>query len=294
MAMPRCLCMHEAQLIEHRLLDEHAFLLLDPVTTRDPYWLELPGCSLAPKPLEADAGSLPRLVTIGALDQAQRDTLLARLLSAPAEGSQVAAALLTTDADVTRLASHLRERMIVSIPNHGRHVFRYYDPRVFRHLLWMAAPSQLAALFGPVAAWTWCDAHDRWRRSYPPEERNCTLSLRVADLDLARIGVLERCLKTLRRTLPDFIDDDDNVQARHISTLIDAALTHGLSDEADLQLYVAQAIHLHANIHTHPELVRRLRAAGEDDSYVGACSDLDAVTLARYVNELSRPRKEHA
>ena len=57
---------------------------------------------------------------------------------------------------------------------------------------------------------------------------------------------------------------------------------------------MVQAVRFHPRIHSHPDLVRRLQAASTDDSYVGACSDLDADTLTRYARELSSPCKDHA
>jgi hypothetical protein len=278
----------------HRLLDEHAFLLLDQAHAQSDFWRKLPGTSVAPAALTKEANALPRLIAIDRLDQTQRAWILDDLLAAPAEAPRPVAALLATEANLDRLANHLSACLIVSIPTQGRHLFRYYDPRVFRHLSWMATPTQRATLFGPVSAWTWSDHQGNWYRSHPPEGIVPEPSFRPKGLDLARIGVLERCMKTLRRTIPGFTDDAGNVQARHVNALLDAALSNGLADEADMHLYAAQAIRFHPDIHEHPELARRLRAAGDDDSYVGACSDLDVDTLARYARELGSPRKEHA
>jgi len=284
----------ESQLIGHRLLDEHSYLLLDQAHARSDFWRDLPGVSIAPADLQKEVEALPRLVVIDQLNQAQRGRILDHLITVPAEAPRIVAALLATSADSNQLADHLRARLIVPIPLQGKHLFRYYDPRVFRHLLWMATPVQLATLFGPLLAWTWCDHQGCWRRSLSPHDTKPALSFLPKRLDLARIGLLERCLKVLRGTVPGFSDDVENVQARRVNALLDAALAQGLVDEADLRLYVAQAVRFHPEIHKHPELVRRLLAAGDDDSYVGACSDLDTDTLARYVRELSSPRKEHA
>lgn len=286
--------MHESQLIEHRLLDEHNYLLLDQAHARSDFWRDLPGVSIAPAELQKEVGVLPRLVVTDQLNQTQRERILDHLISAPLEAPRVVAALLATHVDSNRLVNHLRARLIVSIPSQGKHLFRYYDHRVFRHLLWMATPVQVATLFGPLLAWTWRDHQGCWHRSLPPHGTKPALSFLPKGLDLARIGLLERCLKTLRSTVPNFVDDPENVQACHINALLDAALARALTDEADLRLYVAQAVRFHPDIHNHPELARRLQAAGDDDSYVGACSDLDADTLTRYVRELSSPRKEHA
>lgn len=292
--MQRYLYMSEPQLIEHRLLDEHAYLLLDQAHAQSDFWRELPSRSIAPAELKGEAKALPLLVATRQLTQAQRERILDHLVSTPAETPRIVSALFATDASVERLATHLSARLIVTIPPQDKHLFRYYDPRVFRHLLWIMAATQLAALFGPVSAWTWCDAQGNWQRNSPPQGVEPALSLRAKNLDLARIGLLERCLKALRGTVPDFTDDAGNVQARHVNTLLDAALSQGLTDEADMRLYVTQAVCIHPQIHNHPELVRRLQAAGDDDSYVGACSDLNADALARFARELSNSRKEHA
>lgn len=220
--------------------------------------------------------------------------MLDHLLTASPEAPRPVAALLATAVNHDKLVEHLRARLVVTIPRQGKHLFRYYDPRVFRHVLWMATPAQVATLFGPVETWTWCNHQGDWYSSHPPEGMRPELAFRPRGLDLARIGVLERCLKALRQTLSGFIDDADNVQARRVNALLDAARLHGLTDEADLRLYVVQAIRFHPDIHGHPELARRLRTAGLDDSYVGACSDLDADTLTRYAREIASPRKEHA
>lgn len=286
--------MPEMQVIEHRLLDEHTFLLLDQAHARSSFWRGMPGISIAPTVLEKEAAALPRLVAVDQLDQAQRVQALDDLLSAPVETPRPVAALMVSDGGIDRLAKHLSARLVVSIPLQGKHLFRYYDPRVFRHLLWMATPAQLAALFGPVSAWTWCDHQGHWHRSLPPQGIEPALSFHPMGLDLARIGLLERCLKVLRNTVPDYTDDAGDVQPRHANALLDVALAHGLIDEADLHLYVVQAVRFHPRIHSHPNLVRRLQAASTDDSYVGACSDLDADTLTRYARELSSPCKDHA
>lgn len=285
--------MVETQLIEHRLLDDHAFALLDQPHARGDNWRDLPGVSLAPNEVAKDADDLPRLVAVGQLKSAQRDWLLDTLLVSAPETPRPVAALLVAEVGFERLAKHLSARLIVQLPPHGKHLFRYYDPRVFRHLLWMASPLQLATLFGPTMAWTWCDARGQWRRSFPPASAVPAPSFVVHGLDLVRIGVLERCLQTLRRTVDGFVDDADNDAARRINALLDTAIAQGLTDEADLRLFVAQAIRFHPNIHRHPELARRLHAVDDDDSYVGACADLDTETLNRYARELGDPRKEH-
>lgn len=285
--------MVETQLIEHRLLDDHAFALLDRPHARGDNWRGLPGVSLAPNEMAKDADDLPRLVAVGQLKSAQRDWLLDKLLASAPETPRPVAALLMAEVSLERLAKHLRACLIVQLLPNGKQLFRYYDPRVFRHLLWMASPLQLATLFGPTMAWTWCDARGQWRRSFPPASAVPAPSFVAHGLDLLRIGVLERCLQTLRRTVDGFVDDAENGSARRVNALLDAAIAQGLSDEADLRLYVTQAIRFNPNIHRHPELARRLRAAGDDDSYVGACADLDTETLNRYARELGDPLKEH-
>jgi Domain of unknown function (DUF4123) len=293
MGKPGCLSMPDVLIIEHRLLDEHTFLLLDMAHVKTDFWRSLPGIPIVPRELVDKVAILPRLVTIAELDQAQRGKILDALLAKPNGRSLPAAALLATDASADRIIVHLRSRMIVSPPAQEKIWFRFYDPRVFRHLLWMATPDQLATLFGPTRAWTWRDAQGSWHRSSPPPDGQAALQFLARDLDFVRIRWLEQCLQVLREDVPGFVDDPDNQQARRVNALIDAALAHGLSDEADVRLYVTQAVRFHPQIHHHPELVLRLRAVADDDSYVGACSNLDADTLSRYASEMSHLRKEH-
>jgi hypothetical protein len=293
MAMPWYHSMPESSIIEHRLLDEHAWLLIDQAHASESPWGELPGASIAPAKLADRTHELPRLVSLRSLDQKRRDALLPDLLGTPPEATRAVAALLASPASETRVLNHLRQRLVVTIPRQGEHLFRYYDPRVFRHLLWMSTPLQLAALFGPIETWTWRDGQSRWRRDHPPREAPPAPAFLVSDLDLTRIGMLESCLRTLCRTVPGLEDDTDNTLAQRANALLDKAMAHGLTDEADLFLYADQAMR-HPGVHRHPELLRRLQAATDEDSYVGACSDIDTETLGRYAAELNRPRKEPA
>lgn len=284
--------MPDSSFVPHRLLSDHAFLILDPEQVTQPLWNELPSVPLVPERLIREANSMPRLVEVCELTEQQKARVLRYLLSAKPEEGLAVAALLNSKVNTSSLQRHLIRQLIIQTPSKGQLLFRYYDPRVFRHLLWMATPLQMTTILGPITQWTWCNSQGQWQHAVPPDGPMIARYFRVGELRLERIGLLERTLKMVRKRVPDVTDDVSNKLTRQVDQLLDEGQRYSLEDEKDLRLFVRQALTYHPVVYQHPQLQSRLKAVDKNTSYVVLCRDLSEEDYLHFVRDMTPTRKE--
>lgn len=262
--------------VDHRVLADHAFAILNPLQLERACWEDLPVHSLVPAELSVKRHAMPLLLDLAVIDDALLGTLLSRADAWDRlNDSPFFSALLRTAAPRERVLARLSAQLVQKAPDGSRFLVRWFDPRVFRHLLWLLTPSQLQALLYPEEAWTWRHG-TRWQRhdlqTGPP-----STSLRLGNAQwgtVKRIGVLNRVLQHLERVELPIPQEPSLLQ--HIDHLLVLAYEHhGLSQEADLKLFCEHGVRYGERAFAHPALAERLRATREHGvSYVGVCADL--------------------
>lgn len=282
--------------IDHRHLDEHRFAIINPLQVDRSQWAGLPVAALMPAGVSAKPDSVPHLLALDALGESDRIDLLVRAdVWDRVNDHPFFSMLLRSQADASRLALHLSRQLTVTIPEGGRALLRWYDPRVLRHLRWLITPAQWRVLGGPVTAWTWRDAQRQWHTHESTGEPAPISSLRPTAGQWAvigRLGVLNRTLAQLRRNAPGLVLDDAACQ--RIDGLLRQAFDDlGLTDEADARLFAEQGMRYHRDVYRHPAIEQRLALARDQQvTYVGACADLDPTTLSGWKPEPDLQRKE--
>lgn len=276
--------------LDHRRLLAHDYALINPLQVDSQFWSDLPVESLAPS-AAADAGLYPlllefaRMATDRRIDLLDRDGAHRRHSRKP-----FFSALLRASGTWKDLAAHLCRQMVLRgpAPSRDQVLLRYYDPVVFRHLLWVLNQGQRSALMGVVTHWSWCDPQYGWQQYERENARDSTRRmLDQAQWDsLKRIGLLNRSLQHWTRSEPDLLEDHVDFYRRADALLSESWTVHQLQDEDDRRQYAALELR-HAGIHRHPHLVQRLALVPTGAmSYAEACCDLDPARLRSLVAEL--------
>ena len=276
--------------LDHRRLLAHDYALINPLHVDSQFWSDLPVESLAPEGA-VDTALYPCLLELARLPYDERIDLLDRD-SAHRRHSRKAffSALLRASVPWKDLAAHLRRQMVMRGPPPAREqvLLRYYDPAVFRHLLWVLNQGQRYALLGVVTHWSWRDPQHGWRqyeRENAPDPTRHMLDHLQWDT-LKRLGLLNRSLQHWMRSERDLLNDGVDFYRRVDSLLKESWTVHQLRDEADRHQYATFELR-HPGIHRHPHLVERLAGARNGvTSYTGACRDLDLARLRNLAAEL--------
>lgn len=293
-----CRSMDDPRGLGYRSLDEHDFVIVNPLQVPAPYWQHLPVMTLTPKPLKDQSHLAPVLLDLRQMD---KDARIALLMCSETwdrdHDTPYFSALLVADVSHRQLASHLRSQTIVRSPSTGQSWLRFHDPRVFQHLRWVLSAAQMDDLLGPVSIWTWRDQEGKWQthsRDGAPGTASAALTPQQWDT-MSRIGILNRTLLQLSRKISAFVADDAMAQ-RVEKLLSESFVLHGLRDESDRRLYAEQIIRIHPLVHRHPDLVSRLAQARTGEcTYVGACSNLDDEEIRRITLDLEcRSTRTHA
>lgn len=261
-----------SDVLEHRLITDCPFALVNPFDVDRDFWVDLPHHPLSAPRLSASPGQLPVLVDLFKLSFTSRLELVQRAWNwERANGQPLFCGFIKSTEPVERMVRHLGRRLLIKNTTGEQLFLRFYDPRVFEHLRWIFTPAQLASLMGPADVWCWQDRAGQWQCELRPELKTYSLILEPQQLlSLGRIGILNRILKKLHRREPSNALDITSV--RQIESWLRRALDDGLSEAADLQLYVFQALKFGADIHRHPTLANALQTVRMGHStYVGAC-----------------------
>lgn len=273
--------------LEHRLITDCPFALVNPFDVDRDLWVDLPHHPLSAPRLSALPGQLPVLVDLLKLSFTSRLELVQRAWDwKRANERPLFCGFIKSTEPVERMVRHLGRRLLIKNTSDEQLFLRFYDPRVFEHLCWIFTPAQLASLMGPAEAWYWPTRCGEWQKTVRPELRTYSLILEPQQLlSLGRIGILNRILKSLGRLQPSRAVDISLV--RKIDAWLQCALDEGLSEAADLQLYVLQALKFDVDIHRYPKLVTALHAARMGQAtYVNACSGISDEELYGYKEAL--------
>lgn len=273
--------------IGHRELAAHQYAVLNPLQLERSHWADLSTVALQPKVLQNKADTMPRLLHLAVLDRVQQAALLERADAWDRHNDlPFFALLLRSGAPVGRVAAHLTRQLVIRAPDGSDVLLRWYDPRVFRHLRWLLTGAQMQALSGPVTAWCWRDGSAHWSTQEVATADGKPTRLRSTPeqwATIGRMGVLNRTIAQLGRTVPELVFSDDVFH--RIDTHLQQAYDHyGLVDEADARLFAEQAIR-HPEIHRRSDVAQRLSRARQGEiTYVGACAGLDLEALATPLN----------
>ncbi|MGF6348321.1 hypothetical protein [Variovorax sp. W2I14] len=267
--------------MDHRFLFAHDYALINPLQVEASAWEAWPAKPIAVPQLGTQSLVLPRLLSLRVLTDAESTTLYEQVLKWEKANPDrpFFTALFATDLSEERVLNRLGSRFLHRRTPQEHVLLRWYDPRVFCHLLWLLDKAQLAQLLGPLHVWSWRDAARVWHQ-YERAAIPTTFALfRPSPAQwatLGRIGVLNRILVYLESEYPGL--QVKPAQAEQF--LAQAYETWDMEDESDCRLFVEQALCIHPEIHQHPAIRERLQQVRRREcSYVGACADLDPSDL---------------
>lgn len=190
---------------DHRAWLAQRRAIVDPVGVEATLWSGLPSTVLCPSRFPVEDSVLPRLVRLDELDMDVRIDVMERGHAwLKDSGKPLFGALLDVTADDESVDAHLKSRMRVTRPGHGRFWLRFHDHRVFGHLVRILTPPQLACLLGPARTWTWFDPNEgAWLQIAKPKVESTPLrSLDAPQWEqLQRIELLNVVASSLRRRL---------------------------------------------------------------------------------------------
>lgn len=216
-------------LIDRMAADETDTALADPDSVGET-------CPLVDPLFDAMPDRSPMLVRLGFADLPRIESLLERALLEAQRGhpTRYVCAFLFSAHPLARIARHLSAQLDARIESVGNVYLRYFDPRVWPHMMRLATPEQRRNLFGEVDAWLAVDWHARLETYLPPpssEHADEPTTRKEYSLEqwrqIERIETLNLCLQQLKRSgisaLPDFAHADAIVaeSARLLSTQAD-------------------------------------------------------------------------
>lgn len=205
----------------------------------------IPAKPIARHALTDSVDLMPRLVDLNRLSDAQRAELIDVLQRATAfGGGSVLSVLLTSEATVQQIESHVAAIQLCRGPTGDRAWLRVHDPRVWLHLPRIFGDDAMLSLFGPITRWSVCIG-GRWISTRPT---NGTLPRTASRADaeqwaaLERVGVVNRVLARMGCLTADCLD-------KH-SPAIDALVLrgqsrHALERVADLVAYATLGMTIH-------------------------------------------------
>jgi len=267
--------------MDHRFLFSHDYALVNPLQVEAPARENWPFRSMVVPQLGAQAVVLPHLLNLRALSEGESTALYGQLLQWEQNNPDrpFFTALLVSELSEEHVVNRLGAQFLLRRSPQEHVLLRWYDPRVFCHLLWLLDAAQMAQLLGPVRAWSWRDAAGVWHQCVRGAASASFIPFRPSAaqwVTLGRLGVLNRILVYLASVHPSL-----QVKPAHVDQLLAQAYeTWDMEDEADCRLFVEQALCVHADIHQHPEMRARLQQVQRREcSYSGACADLDLSDL---------------
>ena len=236
----------------HDLLDGNTFALIDQVSAPE-LPSGLPIHPVVPKMLEKEAHLMPLLVDLHAADEKQRTTFLQWMEDArDGDDANPVGALLTTRHGLSRLKSHLAQRLILIMPGNKKYVLRYFDSRVFVHLLWILDSVRLSTLFGPIQTWSFWFSGAYRKVSAPTTSGAASLFVeRPQGEHIQRIGLINQVLQKTPRPR-DF--ETQQRLSPEISAYIKRAQAYGWREQADLVGFAETCLNCHPNFDLHPSM----------------------------------------
>jgi hypothetical protein len=264
------------------------YALIDSAQTDPDYWEDLQALPVVPLSHPGRESLFPALADLQESDNKRALVRERERRWERHEQTPYLMALLDTPEPASALVEHLTRRMGISRPNGRIDALRYYDPYVFRNLLWLFTPEQMDCLLGPIETWYWREPDGFWQR-YERQGGNPGIApLRLTPkqwptlLRMAEINTVARKL--------EWIGVPDAWRPRtmqRIDVLLAQARAQGLNNSEDRSLYARQAIRFNRDIHQHPVLRNCLkRAVSGETSYRMACRDLNDMRMFQLSEEL--------
>lgn len=185
------------------------------------------------------------------------------------------------------LAGYLSRQLSQKSPEGKKALFRFYDPRVLRHLPRILWPWQLSALLGPVDRWIYLDNFGKLREIAPHQEKRHYGAPRLTLEQwraVRRIGLFNQCLERYL-SLPE--------EGRHetmpfdvIDSLIVSAAQHRVTDSANTVAFVLHGLATNPQFYRHPIMQKLLARLDDRVSYISLTNQLadeewDAISTYR-------------
>ncbi|MCE8021624.1 DUF4123 domain-containing protein [Halomonas sp. MCCC 1A11036] len=271
------------------LLASFPFALLNPLRVQEQDWRDLPVQALETVPAPVRSHRLPQLVDLGNVAASQHGDLIRRAERYRKRGIAFFSAFLASEKSLEHTAAHLNRQLLQRRPGDRRYWWlRYYDPDVFRHLLWLLSPEQFARLLGPITQWSWPDARGKWRiveriGARPSIDWLALTRQQWSSLD--RFAALNQSLRRLATAVPQWPQDTAHWQ------WLDATMryvdeTFGLPVEDQQSLAESAAEH-HPDLATHPGIRHLLeQAALGAPGFAERLSHLDEMAWSTIISDL--------
>ena len=256
---------------------------------------------LVPPLLRDDEDKMPGLIRLANLSAKQRQALEKSLIDGErSQAPQAITGLLelapspagtAEGLDDALLVDHLSAHLLLDSPQ-GQCFLRYYDGRVFWHLMWMLTPAQRRHLFGSVTRWLVYPARTP-RVFLPPQgelpaqgppphwQVNASQRFQIERIPLINHALARFALEQKRFIAPLAAPE---TLARHADEAIRCAqIKYGLASEEDLRTFAVHALRCGAKFHEQAYFQSLLASLGERQiPYSEACaalSDEDWVRL---------------
>lgn len=271
------------------LLDRFQFALLNPLRVQAQDWKDLPVQPLETVPAPVRPHRLPQLVDLDKVTASQQGELMGRAERYRRRGVSFFSALIVSEKGFDPTAAHLRRQLLQRRPGDRQYWWlRYYDPDVFRHLLWLLTIEQLKRLLGPVTHWSWPDAQGRWQSIERPGEGPVIDWLELNRQQwgtLDHVAALNQSLRRLASTAPQWPQD-----AAHWQWLDESMRyvdeTFGLPLE-DQQCLAESAAEHHPDLVTHPGIRHLLeQSAHGAPGFAARLGHLDETTWNTIISDL--------
>ncbi|MCL2591707.1 MAG: hypothetical protein FWD67_12790 [Betaproteobacteria bacterium] len=210
------------------LLARHDYAIVDRTIIGAEDWHDaLPLQDIVPRDLENDVGRAPKLLPLE--EGAPHMDRLAENLEAAREGREeylFSCLLSAPDTPPNKMMIHLRDHIVFDPPYKG--LLRFYDGRVFPHLLRMLREPTLRALFGPVSLWTF-RLLDNWYSVPPPDTDSMRRYWVLHEKELERVNWIYQINQVLAKW-----------QRQHKRPWKDLDEYHALSEQIEQALLKAQ------------------------------------------------------
>jgi hypothetical protein len=276
--------------LAHRALNDHNFLIINPMQVTKEEWDGLPLFPLVPDSFKAQKKLMPVLIDLTQMSFDEKADLRARADQWDEDYDEpFFSVLISSNENIKLVCNHLIRQMIITNPSGKKYWLRFHDPRTFMHLPSIFNSTQMTQILGPAAVWTYRNPFSGWVR-YNNNEKKLSVNLTVDERQwklIEKIGLLNRCLKKIARTRNDIEVNDALVT--DVNTLLkEAVVFHRLEDEDDQILYVEQAICINRAIHRRPEILNALMLAKSGEiTYLGACAEIEQAITETTVTEKS-------
>lgn len=279
--------------LQHRSLWEHDYALINPLQVDSKLWSDLPAVALVPDGLEESADLMPRLLLLTKLGGKERIALLDRAKKHENFSNfPYFSSLIASKEEPTFLAACLRRQLVARF-NKTKVFFRYFDPRVFKHLEWILSDAQLSALLYGVETWTWRDELGKW--CIHNQTKFCTyprFRLLSEQWDqVKRIHLINQVVAKIEDASNDIVMANRSISRLIDELLVQASENYNLINSEDRCLYAYHGVIYGTDIFRHPEFAARLaRTKNSEQSYIKATRDLDPAMLKRFAHEICQPQ----